>query len=132
MTHKDKIIYVLSPYRHKDPEVVAKRVEECEKYCAYLFNCGFFPICTTSSGHHLVEKFDVTDDFEIWRDNCHTFIVIAAEVHILTQDGWEQSAGLREEIQFCEASGANFTFVNPGSYTHPDYEAEAIWKRSQL
>lgn len=132
MVHKDKIIYVLSPYRHKDPKVVAERVRVCEEYCAHLFNAGMFPICTTSSGHRWVEQFDVTDDFEVWRDNCHTFISIAAEVHILTQDGWNLSVGLREEIQTCEALGANFLFVKPPFYSTLDLEAEAIWKRSKL
>jgi hypothetical protein len=107
----NKIIYVLSPYRHGDPKVVTDRVYMCERYCAMLFNHGFYPICTTASGHHLVEQFQVTDDFEIWRDNCEAFIDIAGQVHVLMQHGWKESTGLADEIKYCKANGANLYFI---------------------
>lgn len=111
MINNKKVIYVLSPYRSDDPEVVAKRVYECDRYCAHLFNHGFVPICTVSSGHRLTEQFQISDDFEVWRENCHTLIDICGEVHILLQEGWEESTGLGDEKEYIDKIRKPFRVV---------------------
>jgi hypothetical protein len=99
----------------------------CERYCAMLFNQGFYPICTTASGHHMVEQFGITDDFEIWKGNCQAFIDIAGEIHVLMQDGWEESTGLADEIKYSRSIGKGPVFIDVNNLWAKD--ADNRWVR---
>jgi hypothetical protein len=95
-----KIIYVVSPYTHKDHTVVQHRFKKVTEYAAKLVhdrNMAFSPI---TYGHILCQHQDMPTDFNFWEDFCLSFLLKADVVHVLKLDGYLDSVGVNAEIEF--------------------------------
>jgi len=108
MIKDKKFIYVASPFSHEDEKIRDKRVEDVEKFVAYLQckyaskNVIFSPI--VHSGHvskYILDKKFHTFDFWIHEIDVF-FLEIADEIWVLQIDGWYSSLGVKYEIKFAE------------------------------
>jgi len=108
MIKDKKFIYVASPFSHEDEKVRDKRVEDVEKFVAYLQckyaskNVIFSPI--VHSGHvskYILDKEFHTFDFWIHEIDEY-FLELTDELWIFQIDGWYESRGVKWEIRFAE------------------------------
>ena len=95
-----KKIYLACPYRHKDPAVRAQRVEAVNKKAAELMMAGnlvFSPL----SHSHPVSKHCTVDpcDHNFWLRQDLWILKLCDEMHILCLDGWQESDGIKTEIE---------------------------------
>lgn len=102
-----KLVYVASPYTHPDLNVVESRVEAVAQYMAtciggtgsYVY---YSPIC---HGETIYLYSDLESDYTCWKDHSRAMMRLASEVHVLCLEGWEQSRGVNDEIDFAESLG---------------------------
>lgn len=113
-----KLIYLASPYSHKDPLIVLKRVGDTSWATAKLIENGhliFSPICHSHHMAHLV-KFDplnhAPDKLTGWMAYDFAFIEKADEVWVLMQDGWKDSHGIAAEIAHAQQCSTPIRYVS--------------------
>ncbi len=97
-----KLIFVSSPYTHKDKEVVNKRYEDVSKYAGKLVSEGKTTFSPITYGHVLCGFQEMPTDFEFWKNFCFDFLNKCDEFHVLMLDGWEESVGVKAEIEYAE------------------------------
>lgn len=108
-----KIIYVASPYNHSDKNVIERRMKIVNRYCADLFNEGYTFISPLSTGHAFVtEKPDIDTSFEHFKEWCENLMTISTEIHIICQDGWDVSNGVKFEIEYAKNNNLTIKYIH--------------------
>jgi hypothetical protein len=121
------MIYLGSPYSHPDPAVRQKRFEAACRAAAELIRRGttvFSPIVYS----HMVCRYGVPLDWRFWERHDRQFIEVCDEVVVLMFPGWQESVGVKAEIEIARALGKPVTFMEPtrlqvrGKAVHPTSE----------
>lgn len=119
-----KYIYVASPYSHTDATVREGRFKLIAKICARLFKDGkifFGPILQSHplaiEGGIEETTWDMFSKFDCaWIDKCD-------EVWVMKIPGWEESVGVRAEINYAHNTGVPVFYLDvypeSGLYSHP-------------
>lgn len=108
------MIYIASPYSHKDPVVMERRFQEAARYAAELRreNQQFF--CPITMCHPLVPHGVPTDAASWWEFN-RRYLDLSTELHALCLRGWEKSSGMQQEIEYMKGQGKPVQYVQPVS-----------------
>ena len=106
-------IYLASPYTHPDKDVVLQRVEDTKQYFAYavgkLEQVVFSPILQC---HETAIAWGLPTDMMFWqRYNCH-FMQACDAIHVLTLPGWEESKGVKFELDWAAWHSKPVSFVS--------------------
>lgn len=93
-----RVIMVLSPYTHDDPDVVAERVEQTAKFVANLCHQGHTPISVVTAFHFMchMEELELPDTFEFWENYCYSIMDKADDIYVLRLNGWTESNVMKE------------------------------------
>lgn len=114
------MIYLASPYSHSDPLVRKTRYLLAMQCCAALINGGrefvWSPIVHC---HEMAEAYSLPTDAEFWKEYNFDFMRRADKMYILRIPGWDESKGIKMEIEFCELIGIPHTFVNENGFCLP-------------
>lgn len=96
------MIYVAAPYGHTSREVMDQRIEEVEKFLAYLVSNGrhaFSPLLM----HHVLDKgYNLPSDFNFWGEFCLSLLRNCDLMIVLMLPSWDTSRGVLEEIEYCK------------------------------
>lgn len=109
---KKKLIYLASPYTHKNPDIVERRVAATASVVAHYMLGGFVILSPILHCHHLSKVYDFPGHFQFWMDWDFTLIDHCDEVWVLMLDGWKESTGVNAEIAYCQAKGKTVYYVN--------------------
>jgi len=93
-------IYIASPYSHPDRNARHDRFLLAEQYAAILISDSqacFSPIVHC---HAMAERYNMPQASEFWRNYNYKMISACSEIHFLLIDGWETSAGLKDELRY--------------------------------
>jgi hypothetical protein len=107
---KIPLIYLASPYTHVDVAVRQRRYENACQAVALLLKAGVFaysPIVHT----HPLTQYGLEGPWEFWRDYDLTFLKRCSELWVLTLDGWQESKGVRAEIETARSWGLPVRYV---------------------
>lgn len=116
------LFYIASPYSHPDPEVQHQRYLDVMQFVAWCLEAQgptpvpFSPILYC---HEMAKRFMLPTDFLFWRAFNRGIIRASVHMTILRLPGWDQSKGVRDEIDFAESSGMIHYYADPqadGSY----------------
>lgn len=94
------MIYLASPYSHKSPDVKHERFLHVEKATSVLMRQGhpiFSPIVHC---YEVARKFSLPDDADFWWNYNRAFLRRADAVWVLCVEGWEDSKGVKMEMDF--------------------------------
>ena len=93
-------IYLASPYSHPSSQVRHFRMIAAASEAAKLTD-EYTVYCPVLHGHHL-EMFWMTEikSHDFWMKQCLNMLKCASELHVLCMDGWEESNGVSQEIEF--------------------------------
>jgi hypothetical protein len=105
------IIYFGCPYSHKDPEVVQERFEKACRTVAKLTSQGYVVISPIIYGHTLIQYHEMPGDWAFWKNFCQSFLVKCSEMMVYKMEGWEESEGLKAEIERADQLGLKITYV---------------------
>lgn len=104
--------YLASPYTHPDPSVREHRYFEALRALGWLYKHGFNVHSSIVQNHPLAVLKNLPDDINFWRDYNRAMIRFSAGVFILMLEGWRESAGIKEEIEFANFLGVKITGIN--------------------
>lgn len=106
------MIYLASPYSHKSPAVVERRVELTGRVATDLVLRGLFVYSPIIHWHGLCLQYELPSDAEYWSAFNTNMIRRAEAMYVITIDGWKESIGVRGEISLAKQLGIPLTSVN--------------------
>lgn len=98
-------LYLASPYSHPELEVRQRRYEMARDMCSRLIRLGihvFSPIVHT---HDMAQANEMATDHVPWITLNHTMIERSSGIIVLQMEGWKQSKGVAEEIEYANKLG---------------------------
>ncbi len=116
-----RLIYLGSPYSHKEEDVRRQRVIDAAEVLAHYATVGknlclYSPIVHWST---VAFAHDLPHDLDFWMQQDFHMIRLSTALWVLTSEGWEESFGLNQEIEFAESIGRETFYVikdSPGFY----------------
>lgn len=105
------MIYIASPYSHPDPQVRQARFLAALRYTNEIIREGEIAFSAIAYGHPFACYVAAPTDFLSWRALNHHMIALSQQVHVLTLDGWEESAGVKDEILYANEIDKPIVFV---------------------
>lgn len=94
----ETMIYLASPYSHKDPLIVRTRFLLVEQATAALIKQGHFVWSPIVHCHEMATKYAMPTDADFWKSYNFDFIRRADAVWLLAISGWDQSRGVAMEL----------------------------------
>jgi len=97
------MIFLSCPYTHKDPAVVQERYETLCKVAAAILRKGNICISPNIYGHGIAQvDSNLPVDWEFWKNFCYGFLSKCSLMYVIQLEGWEQSTGVKEEIEMAK------------------------------
>jgi hypothetical protein len=122
-----QLVYLGVPYAHLDERHRWDRLDLVNKAVAYLFNHGYFvflPISYKEAGA-------LGGDRKAWAEYDGRMLSCCDLLMVLTIPGWQESAGVKAEMNLAASSGKPVRFLNianpddpNGPYTQTTVPAE--------
>ena len=104
-------VYLACPYSHIDKSVREHRVERVNKKAAELMMSGYLVFSPLSHSHPISEHCDVDPcDNGFWLRQDLWILKFCDELHILCLPGWDESKGIKAEIEYAESKGIGVVY----------------------
>lgn len=114
------MIYLASPYSHKDPLIVKTRFLLVEQCTAALIKQGHLVWSPIVHCHEMASRHGMPTDAEFWKLYNFDFIRRADGLFLLTIDGWKESKGVKMELDLAASLFMNISYVTPeGAFVQP-------------
>jgi hypothetical protein len=110
------VTYLASPYSHPDPAVRQHRFHEVCRHAARLMRAGemvYSPIAHS----HCVARFGLPGDWGFWEGHSRAMLARCDRLAVLDLDGWQESVGVRREIEIAQAMGIPVRHIAPEANT---------------
>lgn len=107
------MIYIAAPYGNASDDVIECRIYKVEKYLAYLMSTGQNAISPLLMHHVLDKGFTLPTDFKFWGNFCLSLLKNCDKMIVLKLDGWVESRGVKEEVDFCYENNIPVEFMEP-------------------
>lgn len=105
------MIYLASPYSHKDPSIREKRFLLIEELTAKMIKEGKMVFSPIVHCHNLSISYNLSQDFEFWQKYCLYFIDKADMLMVYMIEGWKESKGIKEEIEYAKFKDIPIDFI---------------------
>ena len=92
------MIYLASPYSHSDAGIREQRYHDACQAATRLLQSGQPVFAPIVHGHPLVGC-GLPTDWSFWGRICRHYLEACQQVVVLMLNGWEQSIGVRAEIE---------------------------------
>ena len=96
-------VYLAAPYTHGDRSIENARARAINSHAARLMGGGHIVFSPISHSHQIAMENDLPTTFEFWQVQNHAFIDWADMVVVLALDGWKESRGITDEIEYAES-----------------------------
>jgi hypothetical protein len=118
-------LYLASPYSHENPEIMQLRYR-CAMDATAVLLCTQITVYSPIVHCHEIGLIrSLPKDFEFWRRHNYRMLSSAKKLLVLMLDGWENSIGVRAEIDYALIHGKPVIYAYPneidnGTYSHDD------------
>lgn len=106
------MIYLASPYSDPDPDVRERRYQEACRAAARLMQDGDVVFSPIAHGHAIAAN-GLPHRWSFWKRFDIEHLRRCDEVVVLMIDGWQQSEGVRDEVQIAEKLGKPVRYWRP-------------------
>lgn len=107
----DKLIYLASPYSHKEDKVRFERFETIARVAAKLMSQGVYLFCPITHTHPINEAGINNPGWDFWCKYDYMMLDRCQELWIADMPGWKESVGVTAEIKYMmEANKPVFIF----------------------
>jgi hypothetical protein len=113
--HIEPIVYLACPYTHSDKKVEEERFQQISKIAADLNKKGIIAFSPITYGHTLLGYAEIPSNWAFWQTFCLSFLEHSKELRVYKMEGWKESMGVQEEIEFAKRKGIkikHFEFEN--------------------
>jgi len=105
--------YLASPYTHRDSDIRRLRLDQTRLCFVWLLKQKIWvysPIlhCRETSILH-----SLPTEWDFWWPLNRAMLEAADKLMIFTLEGWEDSEGIKKEVDFCHNNGKPITYVHP-------------------
>lgn len=115
-----ELAYLASPYTPvgvADPRMRALIMEDrfhavCNA-AAKLMHKGKVVFSPIAHSHSIERHFPAVEGGEFWKRQDEPYLLMCTELVVLMLPGWEQSTGLRHEIEAAQFRGIPITYMEP-------------------
>lgn len=114
---KTHLIYLASPYSHKDPYIQIQRFERACAWTASLLRRGRIIFSPIAHSHPLV-RYGLPERFDFWKHFDTTILSRCDELWVLQLPGWQDSTGVQSEINIAREHGLKILYLRDD----PDYK----------
>lgn len=97
--------YLASPYSHPDPDVREQRAFAVNDFSGKLLAAGVHVYATIWATHRACVYHDLPKDHLFWLAFNKAFIDPAAGIIVCDIDGWRESKGCQQEIEYARETG---------------------------
>ena len=104
------MIYLATPYSHKDPGVVWERYREAAKYTVKCLREGEIIFSPIVYCHQLAIQFGLQGDWSFWKESDTYWISVSSEVRVYMLSGWDTSVGVTAEIAIAKKLEIKVTY----------------------
>ena len=106
-----KLVFISSPYSHKDGYVVKERYECVCSVAAKLMREGMMTFSPIVYGHSIAQHGDIPTDWKYWGDYCKAILSRCQKMVVVRMPGWEESEGVKEEIKIALEMGIEIEYI---------------------
>jgi nucleoside 2-deoxyribosyltransferase len=104
------MIYLASPYSHKDPEIREQRFQSVCKHAARLMRQGH-TVLSPIAHSHPIAQYDLPKDWNFWKNQDEEMMKACDVVYVLMIDGWQESIGVTAEIQWAKENNIPVVYM---------------------
>lgn len=101
-------IFLACPYSHPDPEVTEQRFNACNSVAARILESGAALYSQVSMSHPINRELSGehrNNVGKLWAPVDVVFMELMEELVILDLPGWDESSGIKREIEFFKDRG---------------------------
>lgn len=101
-------IFLAGPYGHADREVVERRFQEANAVAAKIARSGSTVFSQISMSHPIngcLTDLDKAGIGKLWAPIDQVFMEAMDEIIVIDGPGWQESAGVKREIEFFQSKG---------------------------
>lgn len=107
------MIYLASPYSHKDPDVQEARFRMACRAAAALMRKGLCIYSPVAHTHPIALAGDLPKGWDYWERFDRDMISHCEELWVLQLQGWFESKGVQAEIQIAREAQKKVVFIDP-------------------
>lgn len=109
----NQLIYLASPYSHEDMAVRHNRHIDIARIAGHLIAKGKTLFCPITHSHSIAEYSEVHSmSHTTWMHIDLTIMQHCTELYVVKLDGWKESKGVTEEIQFAKDNDMPITYID--------------------
>lgn len=110
------IVYLASPYTHEERAIKERRFRAATEAAAALIKKGYIvysPITMTHPIDVMLAGEGATLGSNFWVSFDEAFMDACSEIFVLQIEGWENSDGIRREIEYFKKQGKPVNYISP-------------------
>lgn len=108
---KRKLVYLASPYSHKDPNIMNERFEIVQEVAVNMLSQNIYAFSPIAYNHPML-KFNLPGNWEFWEEYDKAFLDHSDLVVVLMIDGWDISVGVQAEIEYAGEIGIPVIYLS--------------------
>lgn len=105
------MIYIASPYSHPNAEIMMERYHKVILYTGLRLSEGVVAFSPIVHCHSIAVHCNLPINFEFWKNYNFGMLKLASSLEVLTIQGWDESAGVKAEIEFAYGNGIPTRYV---------------------
>ena len=106
------MIYLATPYSHPDESVMERRFDEACKIAGELMAQGLVVFCPIAHTHPIAVRCELPRDWNYWEKFDEEFIRSSEKVIVAMMTDWQESKGVRAEIEIARRLGISIEFMS--------------------
>jgi hypothetical protein len=107
------LIYLASPYSDPDPLVRQQRFDAVCKVAARFMREGHFVFSPIAHTHPIAKAGELPLGYDYWHRYDERMFLACDALWVLMLPGWEESMGVRAEIEAAHSLGVSVTYIEP-------------------
>lgn len=105
--------YLACPYAHDDPAICEARFRAANLAAATLIAQGELVISPLSHACPIAEARDLPRGWDYWGRFDRALLECCCRVIVLKIDGWQESVGVRGELEYARSLGLPVDYMEP-------------------
>lgn len=106
------LVYLATPYSHKDPAVRTERFNMVNKVAGALMQQGLIIFSPISHTHPVAVKCGLPKDWQYWEKFDRAYLSCSNKLLVLCLDGWLESNGVQAEIKIAREMGIPVEYIH--------------------
>lgn len=96
------MIYLASPYSHPNSSIRSYRFIQARRFVGQRMQLGEHVFSPIAYCHPIAEQYGLPLDHLYWMEFNRNFLLASSKMYVLMLDGWKDSPGVQDEIDFAK------------------------------